>query len=181
MTNWKPSDQFEWQQDAECSKPINRDIDFFSHKSEDKMKAKNLCFSCPVRKDCIKTALENMEIWGIWGGKDENEIRRTLSVNVDKAETRYERFPKCLYCGAKTKFLRPLIADNPEGGRWSTVRLVNCTLCDFTWRSRTSVNAVNAYFKLTSDKQDELDAQEIENEKLEESGIDLNESEEDFD
>ena len=181
MTNWKPSNGFDWQENAECAKRENREVDFFSHKSEDKMKAKNLCFVCPVRKECIKSALENMEIWGIWGGHDEYEIRRTLSVNIDKAETRYDRFPKCLYCGAKTKFLRPLIADNPDSGRWATVRLVNCIMCDFTWRSRTSVNAVNAYLKLTADKQEEFDAQEEVNEELEAAGVDLNETEEDLD
>jgi hypothetical protein len=71
MTNWKPSTGFDWQEGAECAKKVNIDVDFFSHKSEDKMKAKNLCFICPVRKECIKSALENMEIWGIWGGNDE--------------------------------------------------------------------------------------------------------------
>lgn len=37
------------------------------------------------------------------------------------------------------------MVDTPNGGRWATMRLVHCTACDFTWRSRTSANAVDAY------------------------------------
>jgi hypothetical protein len=37
------------------------------------------------------------------------------------------------------------VADSPEGGRWTTMKLVVCSECEFTWRSRTSANAVNAY------------------------------------
>jgi hypothetical protein len=37
------------------------------------------------------------------------------------------------------------VVDVPGGGRWATMRLVQCEACDFTWRSRTSANAVDAY------------------------------------
>jgi hypothetical protein len=33
----------------------------------------------------------------------------------------------------------------PGGGRWTTAKIVSCTVCEFSWRSRTSVNAVLAY------------------------------------
>jgi hypothetical protein len=144
----------EWQERSECGKYENRSKMelFFSENPLEKAEAKQLCFACPVRKDCVKWALESNTIWGIWGGKDEQEIRRTLSVNADGAEIRRDRYPQCLYCGARTSRLQTIIADNPDGGRWKTVRLVKCLDCNFTWRSRTSSNAVNAYYANLSEK-----------------------------
>jgi hypothetical protein len=44
------------------------------------------------------------------------------------------------------------VAESPEGGRWKTMKLVVCEECDFTWRSRTSANAVTAYHHSKSEK-----------------------------
>ena len=154
MNSWTPSKDMDWQVGAECAKNKNREkIEFFfSEEPKEKAVARSMCAICPVRKECIKWALETSQIWGIWGGKDEHEIRRTLSVNADGAEIRRDRYPQCLFCGATAKKLEPIIADNPDGGRWTTVRLVNCTDCGFTWRSRTSSNAVNAYKSMIAEK-----------------------------
>lgn len=144
----------QWRGDSLCSKKENEElIDlFFSEELEDKHKVKNLCFSCPVRKDCIKYALESKEIWGVWGGRDENEIRRTLSVDADGNEYRRDRFPQCPYCSARTSRLSTHIIDLPNGGRWTTARMNECLDCDFEWRSRTSANAINAYHSNKEDK-----------------------------
>ena len=74
--------ELNWQKESTCSLPENDKVKdfFFSTEPAEKYQAKNLCFVCPVRKDCLKWALEHKQIWGIWGGKDEGEIRRTLSV-----------------------------------------------------------------------------------------------------
>jgi hypothetical protein len=136
-----------WQKDSICAKKENahlRDF-FFSTQPDEKYQAKNLCFECPVRKDCLKWALENRQIWGIWGGKDEGEIRRTLSVSWNGQESRRQRYPQCPYCTARPHKLETFVAPVPGGGRWSTMRMVRCTACEFTWRSRTSANAVDAY------------------------------------
>ena len=125
---------------------------FFSEEPEEKYAAKNLCFSCPVRKDCIKYALEEKEIWGVWGGRDENEIRRILSVDANGDEYRRGRYPQCPFCFARTSKLKTYIVDLPGGGRWTTARMVECTDCGFNWRSRTSANAVNAYHAQKTDK-----------------------------
>lgn len=125
---------------------------FFSEEPEEKYAAKNLCFSCPVRKDCIKYALEQKEIWGVWGGRDENEIRRILSVDANGDEYRRGRYPQCPFCFARTSKLKTYIVDLPGGGRWTTARMVECTDCGFAWRSRTSANAVNAYHVKRADK-----------------------------
>ena len=125
---------------------------FFSENTKEKYAAKNLCFSCPVRKDCIKYALEEKEIWGVWGGRDENEIRRILSIDADGNEYRRGRYPQCPFCFARTSKLITYIVDLPGGGRWTTARMVECTDCGFNWRSRTSANAVNAYHAQKNEK-----------------------------
>ena len=144
----------EWQKEAECALPENAKIReyFFSTQPTEKYQAKNLCFLCPVRKECLKWALEHRQIWGIWGGKDEGEIRRTLSVSWNGQESRRQRFPQCPYCNARPNKLRTLVVDVPGGGRWNTMKLVNCEACDFTWRSRTSANAVDAYHAQRAEK-----------------------------
>ena len=143
-----------YQKDSLCSKKENEHLleSFFSDEPEEKYKAKNLCYQCPVRKDCIKYALESKQIWGIWGGKDENEIRRTLSVDANGDEYRRGRYPQCGYCSARTSKLKTYIVDLEGGGRWTTARMVECTECGFKWRSRTSANAVNAYHQERADK-----------------------------
>lgn len=150
---WKPTD-LSWQVDGLCAQSEHaeyRDF-FFSNDPGERYAAKNLCFQCPVRRDCVKWALENKEIWGVWGGRDENEIRRTLSVNADGEEIRRDRYPQCPYCSARTSRLKTYIADNPAGGRWTTMRLVECLDCNFVWRSRTSANAVTAYHNARQEK-----------------------------
>ena len=33
----------------------------------------------------------------------------------------------------------------PGGGRWTVAKIVTCNVCNFSWRSRTSFNAVELY------------------------------------
>lgn len=141
-------DPFEhWQEQAACAKPANRDkIElFFSNKKADQRAAKDICWTCPVMTQCIKSALENKHIEGVWGGLDSRQIRRTLSVNWDGQEIRRKRSPKCPSCDARTLDLITKTVERPNGGRWATMRVVECTDCGFEWQSRTSANAVDAY------------------------------------
>jgi WhiB family redox-sensing transcriptional regulator len=144
---WKPADNLHWQEEALCAKPQNRESRdwFFSKDPQDRYNAKNLCYGCPVRKQCIQWALEHRQIWGIWGGKDEVEIRRALSVSYKGEETRRRRYPHCPYCSARPSKLQTSSQEMSGGGRWTTAKIVTCTVCGFSWRSRTSVNAVLAY------------------------------------
>lgn len=137
----------QWHENAECAKPIHKDIavNFFANKPAQQLQAKKLCFECPVRADCSKWALENKQIWGIWGGLTPKQIRRTLSVNWDGQEMRHRRFPLCPFCKAKTKSLTTKTVERPSKGRWSTMKIVECGDCGFNWQSRTSANAVEAF------------------------------------
>jgi len=144
---WKPAENLNWQSEATCAKPSNRyALDwFFSKDFKEKYAAKNMCFTCPVRSQCLQWALEHRQIWGIWGGRDEVDIRRALSVSYNGEETRRRRFPNCPYCTARPSKLETSIEELPNGGRWTTAKVVTCTECGFAWRSRTSANAVEAY------------------------------------
>ena len=151
---WSPANNLKWQIDAACAQAENKkSIDwFFSKEPKEKYDAKNLCFGCPVRGQCLQWALEHRQIWGIWGGKDEVEIRRALSVSYKGEEARRRRYPHCPYCGARPSKLETSSVEIPGGGRWTTAKIVSCTVCEFSWRSRTSVNAVLAYQQEREDK-----------------------------
>jgi WhiB family redox-sensing transcriptional regulator len=144
---WKPSKNLDWQRNAECAKPENKNLieNFFSDKISQKHEVKNLCFLCPVRSDCLQWALEHRQIWGVWGGIDEFELRRTLSMSFKGEEVKRKRPPKCPYCSARPDKLSVSVEKLPGGGRWTTAKVVTCEECGFAWRSRTSANAVTSY------------------------------------
>ena len=152
---WRPAKSLDWQRDAEYAKPKNKKYleGFFSKNFDEKYEAKNLCFSCPVRKDCLQWALEHRQIWGVWGGKDEIELRRALSVSYSGEEARRRRFPHCPFCTAWPSKLEVSVERLPGGGRWTTAKVVTCTECGFAWKSRTSANAVEAYKTLKKEKE----------------------------
>jgi hypothetical protein len=77
---------------------VDLEIDFFSDKPRDRDVAKLFCLACPIQRDCLTWALYTMQLWGVWGGIDENEIRRTLSVNAHGSWTRRSRPPRCPEC-----------------------------------------------------------------------------------
>jgi WhiB family redox-sensing transcriptional regulator len=145
----------EWHEDAECAKPSNKIyIDsFFANKPSQQHAALKLCETCPVRRECLQTALEEKQTWGIWGGLTYKKIRRTLSINWEGQEMRHKRFPLCPYCKAKTSELSSRTTDRPTKGRWATMKIVDCSSCGFSWQSRTSANAVDAYHSLKSRKE----------------------------
>ena len=42
---------------------------WFADAPADLERAKKLCASCPVRRQCLAAALERAEPWGVWGGE----------------------------------------------------------------------------------------------------------------
>jgi WhiB family redox-sensing transcriptional regulator len=144
----------DWQFDAECAKPENEEFveNFFANKASQQHKALKICAECPVRAMCLQWSLETKQVWGIWGGLNYKQLRRTLSVNWEGQEMRHNRFPLCPYCKAKTSSLESKTISRPNGGRWSTMKVVECKDCSFSWQSRTSANAVEAYHSQESRK-----------------------------
>jgi WhiB family redox-sensing transcriptional regulator len=73
----------EWFDDAACA-GMDTTI-FFPERGQTSRKAKQVCYSCPVREDCLEEALARREMFGIWGGMSEKEraterrLRRELA------------------------------------------------------------------------------------------------------
>jgi hypothetical protein len=136
-----------------CSEPYYEKYKdyFFSDDVAEIAEAKEICAVCPVRKYCLKSALNNKEVWGVWGGRDQEEIRNTLSVNDEAQEVRRSKdgiAPICLNCNAPTE---SLVVDEVEasgGGRWTTKKIITCSECIFSWTSRTSANAIESYLSM---------------------------------
>ena len=64
----------EWVKDAVCAET---DPDaFFPEKGGSTREAKKVCEQCDVRAQCLESALENDERFGIWGGLSERERRK---------------------------------------------------------------------------------------------------------
>ncbi|MEP7060126.1 MAG: WhiB family transcriptional regulator [Actinomycetota bacterium] len=47
--------------------------------------AKAICARCPVRTECLDSALETNETHGVWGGFNEMERRRLLRTRAQEA------------------------------------------------------------------------------------------------
>lgn len=96
-----------WLLDAACAtatwfNPASGEeepFDYFTTNDIERQLAQAVCFSqCPVRLQCMQLALDKRIIHGIWGGVDEYEIRRALSVNSRGEPTVRARPPRCPYC-----------------------------------------------------------------------------------
>lgn len=144
---WQPAESMDWQEEGACAQPANSDLSakFYSRLYSEREEAKRLCIQCPVKEQCLQWALEHKQIWGVWGGKDDSEIRRTLSISLTGDETKRRTPPECPNCMAGTKDLLISVENLPNGGRWKTAKVVTCSQCGFSWRSRTSANAIDAY------------------------------------
>ena len=64
-----------WEERAACAS-FDPEI-FFGTTARDERRAKGVCGTCHVRKECLLVALEEGIDFGVWGGLNERE-RRTL-------------------------------------------------------------------------------------------------------
>lgn len=79
----------EWQLKAACRGP--QAAVFFpppqferkDEKLEREARAKEICRTCSVQKDCLGFALSIREPHGIWGGKSENERKHLLAASTN--------------------------------------------------------------------------------------------------
>lgn len=76
-----------WQLRAACRGPESRlffpptHVERRDEREDRERRAKTICASCPVRRDCLDFALSIREPHGIWGGLNEAE-RRQLTQEV---------------------------------------------------------------------------------------------------
>ncbi len=68
-----------WTLQASCH---GRAEEMFSEPTEQR-RARQVCFGCPVRNQCLSEALDNRIEWGVWGGKTERERRLILRRRPD--------------------------------------------------------------------------------------------------
>lgn len=75
-----------WQAKASCRGPQHAVFFPPSHferkadKEAREARAKRICATCPVRRDCLDYALRIREPHGIWGGLNEVERRQLLGT-----------------------------------------------------------------------------------------------------
>ena len=102
---------------------------FFSDSVSDRQVAIKFCGDCPVQQRCLQYALEGQELWGVWGGRDESEIRRDLWTNSNGSIGGRARVPRCAWCRSRNGTLE--VTDTSS-------HTVKCSECDFTWQSETT-------------------------------------------
>jgi WhiB family transcriptional regulator, redox-sensing transcriptional regulator len=71
----------DWREDALCAETDPEA--FFPEKGGSTREAKRVCSGCSVRAECLESALENDERFGIWGGLSERERRRLRVMRRD--------------------------------------------------------------------------------------------------
>lgn len=73
-----------WMNDALCAQTDPEA--FFPEKGGSTADAKAVCARCPVAAECLDTALNNDERFGIWGGLSERD-RRRIKKQLNQQET----------------------------------------------------------------------------------------------
>jgi len=69
-----------WQDQAAC-KGVTEHAIFFPQSDQPgwqarQAKALEICKACPVREECLNHAIENNELFGVWGGTTERGRKR---------------------------------------------------------------------------------------------------------
>jgi len=83
---WEDSLDYLWEAEAKC-RGANPGM-FFPERGASTRAAKQVCSDCKVRAQCLESALEYNEKFGIWGGLSERERRR---VRRERVRTRREQ------------------------------------------------------------------------------------------
>jgi hypothetical protein len=137
-----------WKAQGLCSQlPMDSPLweQFFGDDDVDRRPARNYCGGCPVREQCLRAALEGKEIWGVWGGCDEADLRRALWVDANGDPCPRSRFPQCPSCKSRPNNLTVTTICELKSRRKR--ERIECRKCGFWWNSATSAVAVRAYWR----------------------------------
>ena len=114
-----------WRDRAKClNLPEDKKNIFFSSYGSDAREAKALCFSCPVRKECLSDSLDQQDRFWIFGGVDHLERRRALQINNEGHATINVKPIRCPFCKEKD------IVTKLKRRSWMRVE---CPTCGLTW------------------------------------------------
>lgn len=69
-----------WQTQARCAHVEDPDI-FYPERGQSVRAARELCFKCPVRQQCLEFAVEERIDYGVWGGMSKRERKRWALQN----------------------------------------------------------------------------------------------------
>lgn len=108
------------------------DIDFYDVTQT--ADALDLCGVCPMRLQCLETALESQERWGVWGGASQLNLRVALGVDINGDSKQYEKKIRCLNCGPFTTKYLYIIEKKRTGTK------IGCSNCGIQWFSRKIIN-----------------------------------------
>jgi len=73
-----------WMDEGLCAQTDPEE--FFADKGGSTRLAKRVCRRCPVRRDCLRFAMEHSEKFGVWGGTSERERRHLRARFGDDAD-----------------------------------------------------------------------------------------------
>lgn len=87
QTEWESGSGFridrpKWTREASCKNEPTTTFYPAPGDVERLRRAKSICKDCPVRVECLKSALESSERFGIWGGKSARE--RSLILRAQR-------------------------------------------------------------------------------------------------
>lgn len=132
-----------WKTEGKCydlpSNPKDRDLweSFFEETVEARQPAIQFCDGCPVQQRCLKFALESQQLWGVWGGRDESELRRDLWMNSNGTIGARARRPRCAWCKSHPDNLKITNDYTHE---------ITCTSCGFNWKSETTKMGIESHW-----------------------------------
>lgn len=66
-----------WRRQGLCGQ-VGGDF-FFPEKRGETRQAKRICEGCPVKVTCWDWAVEHQQVYGVWGGASEQELREEIA------------------------------------------------------------------------------------------------------
>lgn len=104
---------------------------FFSSRREDWEIAKDTCLDCPVKQKCLTYAVNEEEVWGVWGGSDQMQIRRAAGLDANGEPHSWPTNP-CPNCESTSSVRSEKYVDKSPKRHWMKFSRT-CLQCHFTW------------------------------------------------
>lgn len=110
-----------------CHLEENKHLDWYSDDPKMQEECKDVCLDCPIMVQCAQHALNEQEIWGIWGGMDEFRVRRAIAVDNfgDVRKRVYKQ--RCPFCNSNDL----TYSTKKEDEQYS----VDCENCGVCWQA----------------------------------------------
>lgn len=127
--------------------PCQNNPDLFF--AENQNPAVKLCGPCPIREACFKQSIDNKEVYGTWGGMNEEMRRQRLVLFGFQPTNAQMNRAACIKCGLRAKKLD--IREVQGTARWGAHR-ASCGECGYDFPiSAAFVEAVK-YQRAKKDK-----------------------------